>query len=96
LRSCNTWSELTLYQVGFSDGDTLDVHLMDRDLSSDESEEWMAHLEVTEEKIELLQTQVDLKRAELEAAAEENESVAVRVAEIRSSINRLRQNMLTA
>jgi hypothetical protein len=69
---------------------------MDRDLSSDESEEWIAHLEVTEEKIDLLQTQVDLKRAELAAAAEENESVAVRVAEIRSSINRLRQNMLTA
>jgi hypothetical protein len=50
----------------------------------------MAHLEVTEEKIDLLQTQVDLKRAELKAAAEENESVAARVAEIRSSISRLR------
>jgi hypothetical protein len=80
-------TRLTFHQVGVQDGDMLNVYTISEDLSSDESDEWIAHLEVTEEKINLLQTQIDFKRAELEAAAEENESVAARVSEIRLGIH---------
>jgi hypothetical protein len=71
----------------------LNVYTMPEELSTDQDEQWIAYLDVTEEKIVLLQTEVDFKRAELEAAAKENERVALRVSAIRSTISLLRQNM---
>lgn len=80
-------------QLGIRDGDTLDVSIVSNCLSTDEEEQWMAHLEVTEEKIDHLQTEIDFKRTELEAAARENESDAARISAVRLSICRLRQNI---
>jgi hypothetical protein len=85
--------ETNISQIGIKDGDTLDVLTRIDCSSTDEDEQWMAHLEVTEEKIDHLQTEVDFKRAELEAAAKENESVAAKVSAIRSSIYFLRQKV---
>jgi hypothetical protein len=70
----------------------LNVYKISEDIA-DEDEEWMACLEVTEEKIVLLQTHVESKRAELEAAARENESFAARISEIRSGLCVLRQTI---
>jgi hypothetical protein len=71
----------------------LNVHVISNDLVNNGSEEWRAYLEVTEEKVDLLQTHIDFKRAELEAAAKENESFTTRILEVRSSLCRLQQNM---
>jgi hypothetical protein len=97
LLSCTSGSirhTTNLRQIGLQDGDTLDVCPVLDYLSTDEDERWMAQLEVTEAKINHLQTEVDFKRAELEAAARENETIAARVSAIRSSICLLRHSMI--
>jgi hypothetical protein len=84
------WQRPNVSQVGIQDSDTIDVCSLQEYSSTDEEDQWLAQLEVTEEKINHLQTEVDFKRAELEAAARENETVAARVSAIRSSIYLLR------
>jgi 2-keto-3-deoxy-galactonokinase len=71
----------------------LNVYIINEDLADDQNDGWIACLQVTEEKIHVLQTHIDFKRAELEAAAKENESFATRISDIRSSLCLLRRNM---
>ena len=84
-------TEADLRQIGIRDGDTLDAYASQGYSSTNEDEQWLAQLAATEQKIIQLQTEVDFKRAELEAATIENETVATRVSAIRSGICLLRQ-----
>jgi hypothetical protein len=87
-------SSTNVIKVDFRDGDTLEVYTISDDLSTDEGEDWIAHLDATEEKISLLKTELDSKRAELEAAIEQNDLVTATISEIHSTVYRLRQDML--
>ena len=82
-------------QITIQDGDTLEVLGSQDYPSSDEDDLWLAQLAATEQKVINLQTEVDFKRAEIEAAAIENETVAQKVSAIRSGICLLRQKRIT-
>lgn len=78
-------------KVGIQDGDTLDVFASWGDSSSDKDKQWFAQLAATELKIVQLQHDIDSRRAELKAAAVQNEAVASRVLSIRVGLHRLRR-----
>lgn len=78
-------------KVGIQDGDTLEVYESLDSSSSNDDEQWLAQLAATEEKIIQLQNEVEFKRAELESAAIENETIATMVSSVRSGLRLLRQ-----
>ena len=61
------------------------------DSSSDKVKQWFAQLAATELKIVQLQHDIDSRRAELKAAAVQNEAVALRVLSIQVGLYRLRR-----
>ncbi|KAG9196827.1 hypothetical protein G6514_003945, partial [Epicoccum nigrum] len=77
--------------IGVQDGDILDVFASWSDSSSDKDKQWLAQLAATELKIVQLQHDIESRRAELKAAAVQNEAVASRVLSIQIGLHRLRR-----